>query len=96
MSKAIDEMRQHCNDFELILNDLSDNLGYKKLLEFWTKEIKALDDTWQWIPEEDAKRRMEARATKMAYMQLNNILDYVKADLEQSKKVLAEMEAEVH
>lgn len=92
--RAIKEMQDKVNEFTTIINELEPNIGYQKLLKFWKEEVQALDDTWQFIPEEDGKKRMEARATKMAYMHLFGILDYLKADIENSKRIIEELEAE--
>ena len=87
----IQEMEDKINKFTMIVEELEPNAGYQALLEFWKEEVKGLDDTWQFIPEEDGKRRMEARATKMAYMHLFNILDYLKADITNTRRIVSEL-----
>ena len=78
---------------QTIVGDLEHSVGYKYLLELIQEEIKILDDTWQWIDEPDVKKRMEARATKMAYMHLVNLLDIVKDDLNRNIKVIEEIKS---
>jgi hypothetical protein len=88
----IAELKRKVEDFTVIIQELEHNIGYDKLLKFWKEEVQALDDTWQFIPEEDGKKRMEARATKMAYMHLFSILDYLRADIENTNKIIGELE----
>ena len=90
--RQIEELRSKLNEFNTIVNELEPNIGFQKLLKFWKDECQALDDTWQFIPEEDGKKRMEARATKMAYMHLNSILDYLKADISNTNRIISELE----
>lgn len=96
MSKEtnIQELRDKINEFTVIVQELENNIGYRKLIDFWKEESKALDDTWQFIPEENAKQRMEARATKMAYLHLFSIMDYLKQDIINTKKIIEELEGE--
>lgn len=94
MSKEtnVQELKDKVAKFSFILSELEPNLGYQELLKFWKEEVASLDDTWQFIPEENAKARMEARATKMAYMHLFSILDYLKADIQNTNKIISELE----
>ena len=87
----IQEMEEKINKFTMIIEELEPNAGYQALLKFWAEEVKGLDDTWQFIPEEDGKRRMEARATKMAYMHLFNILEYLKSDVVNTRRIVTEL-----
>jgi hypothetical protein len=79
---------------ELIISDLEQNAGWKALLDLVKDDLKILDDTWHWIPEEASARRMEARATKMAYSHLLNILDICKDDLKRSLQLIEELKSE--
>ncbi len=94
MSKEtnVQELRDKVSEFTTIIENLEHNIGYQKLISFWREEVKSLDDTWQFIPEENGKARMEARATKMAYMHLFSILDYLRADIENTNKIIGELE----
>jgi len=78
---------------ELIISDLEQNAGWKALLDLVKDDLKILDDTWHWIPEEASARRMEARATKMAYVHLTNIIDICKDDLKRSLQLIEEIKS---
>lgn len=78
---------------QLIISDLEHNRGWSALLDLVKEDLKVLDDTWHWIPEADAPRRMEARATKMAYTHLLNIIDICKDDLKRSLQVIEEIKS---
>jgi hypothetical protein len=77
----------------LIISDLEGNAGWNALLDLVKDDLKVLDDTWHWIPEEASARRMEARATKMAYSHLLNILDICKDDLKRSLQLIEEIKS---
>lgn len=79
---------------QLIISDLEHNSGWNALLDLVKEDLKVLDDSWHWIPEEAAARRMEARATKMAYVHLTNILDICKDDLKRSLQLIEELKSE--
>lgn len=79
---------------QLIISDLEHNGGWNALLDLVKDDLKVLDDTWHWIPEEASARRMEARATKMAYAHLLNIIDICKDDLTRSLKLIEELKSE--
>jgi hypothetical protein len=87
----IEELEQKVAKFSLIVDELEPNMGYRALLDFWKEEVQGLDDTWQFIPEENGKQRMEARATKMAYMHLLNVIEYLKADIQNTNKIIADL-----
>ena len=91
MSKEtnIAELKQKVEKFSFIISELEKNQGYNELIKFWKEEVQSLDDTWQFIPEENSKARMEARATKMAYLHLFSILDYLKADIQNTNKIIS-------
>lgn len=78
---------------QTILADLENNTGYQYLLELISEDMKVLDDTWQWIDESEPKKRMEARATKMAYIHLKNLLDIVKDDLKKNLQLIEELKS---
>jgi len=82
------------NKLQLIISDLESNAGWNALLDLVREDLKVLDDSWHWIPEEAAARRMEARATKMAYSHLLNILDICKDDLKRSLQLIEELKSE--
>jgi hypothetical protein len=69
------------------------NAGWNALLDLVREDLKVLDDSWHWIPEEAASRRMEARATKMAYVHLTNIIDICKDDLKRSLQLIEEIKS---
>jgi len=77
----------------LIITDLEHNSGWNALLDLVREDLRVLDDTWHWIPEADATRRMEARATKMAYVHLTNIIDICKDDLKRSLQLIEEIKS---
>jgi hypothetical protein len=77
----------------LIITDLEHSSGWNALLDLVREDLKVLDDTWHWIPENDAARRMEARATKMAYVHLTNIIDICKDDLKRSLQLIEEIKS---
>jgi hypothetical protein len=79
---------------QLIISDLESNAGWKALLDLVREDLNVLDDTWHWIPEDAAARRMEARATKMAYVHLTNIIDICKDDLKRSLQLIEELKSE--
>lgn len=78
---------------QTIISDLEQNAGWNALLDLVKDDLKVLDDTWHWIPEEAAARRMEARATKMAYSHLLNIIDICKDDLKRSLQLIEELKS---
>ena len=78
---------------QLIISDLETNSGWNALLDLVREDLKVLDDSWHWIPEEASARRMEARATKMAYVHLTNILDICKDDLKRSLQLIEELKS---
>ena len=78
---------------QLIISDLESNAGWNALLDLVKDDLKVLDDTWHWIPEEASARRMEARATKMAYSHLLNIIDICKDDLKRSLQLIEEIKS---
>ena len=79
---------------ECIVADLEYNVGFNKLVSMVAEEARNIDQCWHLIPEEAVGQRMQARANKMASEHLINILDYIKSDIENTKKVIAELKSD--
>jgi hypothetical protein len=92
-SQEIQTLEAKNDKLQLIISDLEGNGGWNGLLDLVRDDLKVLDDTWHWIPEEASARRMEARATKMAYTHLLNIIDICKDDLKRSKELIEEIKS---
>jgi hypothetical protein len=82
-----------CAKLKTIITELEKNPGWEALLDLVGEDVKALDDSWHWIPEAEASRRMEARATKMAYTHLLNIIEVCKDDLKRNLQLIEEIKS---
>lgn len=96
-TRTMNEQRQNRENLETIarragaiVSGLEDSSAWKLVLEDFGKEIKRLDDTWQYIYED--KEWYEYRITKMAAMKVANLIEDYKHDLNRASEELKALE----
>jgi len=70
----------------LVISGLENSSSWKLVLEDFGKEVKRLDDSWQYIYDE--KQWYEWRVTKLAAIKVVNLIEDYKQDLDRAKEEL--------
>ena len=89
-SKTLEDKRNIASRCQQIIDGLEGNGAWELVLEDFEKQRKRLDDTWQFVKDND--KWYEYRITKLAVNKILTLIDDYKKDMNLATSEIAELE----